>query len=352
MDDGILETLCAKRQALVAAIFLAVLMAFATVPSVAADKAGETKSRTAPAAAAQTKPAAAKPAVKEGAAAGTGMDAEEAAALEELKKAQQSSDANEMADEPSLEERKTILSEELKKLGWIEGPVKDKSELPPFKMIYVKGGCFEMGDWTGDGDEDERPAHTACVSNFYLSETEVTQNLWSAVMGNIPSVYVGPEKPVTNFTPRRLKQFIKKLNKLTGGFYRLPTEAEWEFAARDGGKKMRWAGTDKEEDLPDYAWFADNSEGMPQKVKQKKPNGFGLYDMTGNVWEWMEDFFDFDYYERSSRRDPLNMTYTTWFSMRGGSVMDTPNALRNTYRLGVEPMRAASVSNLGIRLAQ
>jgi len=351
MDNGILETIYCKRQALVTAIFLTVLTVFATVPAMAAETAGQTNAQAAPAA------AKADPAVKQEAPAlpETGKDAAGSKTADDAAKVQKGADAgDEEGDAPSAgEERKIPLTpEELIRLGWIPARVKDKSELPPFKMIYIKGGCFEMGDWTGEGDEDERPAHTVCVSNYYLSDTEVTQNLWLAVMGNAPSIYLDPEKPVTNISPRRLKQFIKRLNKLTGGFYRLPTEAEWEYAARDGGKKMRWAGTDNEDDLPDYAWFADNYEGMPQKVKQKKPNGLGLYDMSGNVWEYMEDFFDFNYYERSSKRDPLNMMYTTWFSMRGGSIMDNSNVLRNTYRLGIEPMRAASISNLGIRLAQ
>ncbi|MBI5886246.1 MAG: SUMF1/EgtB/PvdO family nonheme iron enzyme [Deltaproteobacteria bacterium] len=349
-NNGILETLYGKRQAIVAAIFMTVLMVFVTVAAVAADKADQTKSGTAPAAA-QTKPAVKQ---KVSTTPETGKDAAGSKAADDAAKTKDGADTGDEGDVPSAaEERRAPLTpEELIRLGWIPAQVKDKSELPPFKMIYIKGGCFEMGDWTGEGDEDERPAHTVCVSNYYLSETEVTQNLWLAVMGNAPSIYLGPEKPVTNVTPRRLRQFIKRLNKLTGGFYRLPTEAEWEYAARDGGKKMRWAGSDNEEDLPDYAWFADNSDGVPQDVKKKKPNGLGLYDMSGNVWEYMEDFFDFDYYERSSKRDPLNMIYTTWFSMRGGSMMDNPNVLRTTYRLGIEPMRAASVANLGIRLAQ
>lgn len=242
--------------------------------------------------------------------------------------------------------------EEFKKQGWIIGPVKTKEELPPFKMVYVKGGCFEMGDWTGDGSEDERPVHTVCVSNYYISETEVTQKLWDAVTGTIPSIYADPDKPVTNIKPRRLARFLTDLNKLTGKFYRLPTEAEWEYAGRSRGNKQLWAGTDNEDDLSDYAWFSDNSDNMPQKVKQKKPNALGLYDMTGNVWEIVEDYFDFQYYERSPKRDPLNAEFTTWYTIRGGSYTDGANSMRVTYRLGIEKIKTAIDANVGFRIAE
>ncbi|OGQ56285.1 MAG: hypothetical protein A3J24_08610, partial [Deltaproteobacteria bacterium RIFCSPLOWO2_02_FULL_53_8] len=216
----------------------------------------------------------------------------------------------------------------------------------------IKGGCYEMGDWTGDGDDDEMPVHTVCVSNYYLAETEVTQKLWEAVTGFIPSSIKDPDMPVTNLKPYKVKKFIEQLNKLTGRFYRLPTEAEWEYAARSGGKKERWAGTDKEQDISEYAWFGENSDYITHKVKEKKPNGLGLYDMTGNVWEQVEDYFNFDYYANSSKRDPLNMEYSVWSTIRGGSAMDDQFTVRNTYRYGIEMMKSAYATNIGIRLAE
>lgn len=314
------------------ASLLAVLLVFTAMPSVAADKK---PAATAPA---NKKPIIAAPADK--------TKADESEESADSKKA--ISDAKNAAAAKRREE----IQEAAKKGGWILGPVKDKSELPPFKMIYIKRGCFDMGDWSGEGDDDEKPVHNVCLSNYYIAETEVTQKLWVAVMGGNPSTELGADKPISNVMPIQIKQFLIKLNKLTNGYYRLPTEAEWEYAARSNGKKERWAGADNEEVLGDYAWFADNSDGALKPVKQKKPNGLGLYDMTGSVWEMTEDFFDFDYYGRSSQRDPLNMEYTTWTSIRGGSILDEPFKTRTTYRFGIEPGKTSATFNIGFRLAE
>lgn len=346
-----------KRLFIAAAIVLVALLAFTNATVIAADAAKPDVVAVPPAA--QVKPVDAKPADKKDAspAKDTGKDANAAASADDedentlLSRREAAKAVNEAISEARKAETAKHV-EELKKQGWIVGPVKDKSELPLFKMVYVKGGCFEMGDWTGDGEEDERPLHTVCVSNYYIAETEVTQKLWDAVAGTVPSIYVDPDKPVTNIKPRKLRKFINDLNKLTGKFYRLPTEAEWEYAARNGGKKERWAGSDNEDELSDYVWFSENATNLPQKVKQKKPNGLGLYDMTGNVWEWVEDYFDFEYYGRSSRRDPLNAEYTTWYTIRGGSYTDNPYSLRTTYRFGIEPMKTAIAANIGLRLAE
>lgn len=361
MSNSIVGALFDKRLTIIAAIFLAVAMVFTAAPASAADNA-QPDVVVAPANG-QAKPEGAKPADKKDAlpVKGAGNDADAAKAAKDdaeaaarLKRAAEREAADAAREEAFEAQRQETARkiEELKKQGWVVGPVKDKSELPPIKMVFIKGGCFEMGDWTGDGDEDERPAHKTCVSNFYLAETEVTQKLYEAVTGIIPSSFVDPDKPVTNLKHYKLKHFFTELNKLTGRFYRLPTEAEWEYAARNGGKNVRWAGTDNENDLSDYAWFGDNSMGVSQKVKQKKPNELGLYDMSGNVWERMEDYFDFEYYGRSPKRDPLNAEYTTWFAIRGGSYGDSPFLLRTTYRLGIELMKTAFAPDIGIRLAE
>ena len=231
-----------------------------------------------------------------------------------------------------------------------------KEELPPIDMVYVKGGCFQMGDKTGDGDDDERPVHEVCISDYYIGSTEVTQELFEKVMGYIPvwrynpTMPRDPKAPVNYVSWAHVQEFIGKLNEITKGYYRLPTEAEWEYAARSGGKDDIWSGTSNEGELGDYAWFIDNTDKLMLASKTRKPNALGLYDMSGNVWEWVEDYFDFEYYQTSPRKDPYGPDYSPFKVVRGGSIFDPPNQLRTTYRYGLEPVsRAFSV---GFRLAE
>ena len=229
-------------------------------------------------------------------------------------------------------------------------------DLPPIKMVYVKGGCFNMGDWEGEGDEDEMPVHKVCLSDYYIGETEVTQELFQTVMGFIPAWLYNrtmprdPNDPVTYISWHVANEFIVELNKITGGFYRLPTEAEWEYAARSGGQKEKWPGLNNEAEIADYALFEDNAEFKLNNVKQKKPNGLGLYDMAGNVWEWTEDHFDFDYYQVSKKQDPYGPDFSLYRSVRGGSLTDPPYKLRTTYRYALEAQRR--LLHLGFRLAE
>lgn len=217
-------------------------------------------------------------------------------------------------------------------------------------MVYVKGGCYEMGDFSGMGDDDELPVHEACVSDFYISDTEVTQGLWFAVMGYSFNVPFESDKPIENVSMLFVGKFVAKLNNLVKKYYRLPSEAEWEYAAREGGKKIRWSGTDNENEINDYAWFDENSDNAVHKVKQKKPNKLGLYDMTGNAWEWVDDYFDFDYYKTSPRKQPLGPASSMWRIIRGGSYMDDAIRSRTTYRYGLEPDQ--NMENVGFRIAE
>lgn len=252
-------------------------------------------------------------------------------------------------DELDLEMQKE--DEMQKEQEMIKGGEKEKKKpIPPIDMLFQKGGCYKMGDFTGEGDDDERPVHEVCLTDFSIQSTEVTQELFEAVMRYNPSKSKDPKKPVTGISWYAATAFIKKLNEEVKGYYRLPSEAEWEYAARSSGKNEIWAGTGNEGQLDEYAWFSDNSDGELRPVKQKKPNGAGLYDMSGNVWEWTEDFFDFDYYQSSPRKDPYGADISLWKTVRGGSYVDETYKIRTLFRYAVEPTRR--LHNIGFRLAE
>lgn len=251
-------------------------------------------------------------------------------------------DAND--DELGIESEKQLTEEGEKKAEQKE------KEIPPIKMVFIKGGCFEMGDFIGDGDDDESPVHEVCVGDFYLQEAEVTQELWESVMKYNLAKDKDPQKPAVYISWVSANNFLQRLNEAKKGFYRLPTEAEWEYAARSGGLKERWPGVSNEGSLGDYAWFTDTSQGELKQVKQKKPNGLGLYDMGGSVWEWVEDYFDFDYYKDSPKKDPYGPDMSLWRTVRGGSFIDEPFKTRTTYRYAIEAPRR--LFNVGFRLAE
>lgn len=185
------------------------------------------------------------------------------------------------------------------------------------KMVFVKGGCFQMGDTFGDGEPNEKPVHEVCVDDFYMAETEVTQKQWKDVMGNNPSYSKNCDKcPVDTVSWNDAQKYITGLNSKAGKTYRLPTEAEWEYAARSGGKKEKYAGGN---DVNSVAWYESNSGKRTHPVKQKKPNGLGLYDMSGNVREWVQDWYDVDYYKSSPKNNPQNANSGIFRALRGGS---------------------------------
>ena len=163
-----------------------------------------------------------------------------------------------------------------------------------YKMIWVSGGTFNMGAQKEDPYSDnydkeaasgEGPVHSVRVSGFYMGETEVTQALWKVVMGNNPSEWRGDNLPVENVSYNDVSDFIRKLNNMTGQEFRLPSEEEWEYAARGGGKSegYKYSGS---KNIDEVAWYSDNSDGRTHQVRQKHRNELGLYDMSGNVWEW------------------------------------------------------------------
>ena len=164
--------------------------------------------------------------------------------------------------------------------------IKDCAECP--EMVVLKGGSFEMGD--------EFPTHTVSIKPFAIAKTEVTQEQWNALMGTNPSLHkqLGLNLPVEDVSWLQVQYFIRKLNQKTGQKYRLPSEAEWDYAAR-AGTTTRWSFGDGVSKLVAHAWYSENSEMTTQTVGKKLANPFGLYDMYGNVWEWVEDCWHENY---------------------------------------------------------
>lgn len=218
-----------------------------------------------------------------------------------------------------------------------------------FAMVYVDGGTFTMGatpEQEEDADRDEKPPHTVSLSSYLIGETEVTQALWEAVMGKNPSTFVDPKNPVENVSWKDCQAFIKKLNKLTGEVFRLPTEAEWEYAAR-GGQKTRnykYAGSNN---LDEVAWYTENSHGRTYLVKQKKANELGLYDMSGNVWEWCQDWYSS--YDSTNKINPKGPSEGSNNVVRGGSWYFNVWRCRVASRYQWQPTQ--SINYIGLRLA-
>ena len=193
-----------------------------------------------------------------------------------------------------------------------------------FKMINVEGGTFTMGctaEQDGNCFNVEKPAHSVTLSDYYIGETEVTQALWNAVMGSNPSKWKGNNLPVETVSWDDCQDFIRKLNSMTGRTFRLPTEAEWEYAAR-GGKKSRGYKYSGGNFIGDVAWYRDNSDLKSHEVKGKRANELGLYDMSGNVWEWCSDWKG--EYSSSSQRDPKGPPIGTSRILRGGGWIIIP----------------------------
>lgn len=198
-----------------------------------------------------------------------------------------------------------------------------------FKMVKVKCGTFTMG--VSNASDYEKPAHQVTLTKDYaIGQTEVTQALWLAVMGNNPSSITGDlNLPVEQVTWNSCQTFIAKLNELTGRSFRLPTEAEWEFAARGGNKSKgyKYAGSDS---IDAVAWVKNNCDATSHPVGLKSPNELGIYDMSGNVWEWCQDIFS--HYDSSAQVDPTGPTTGIYYVFRGGGWRNTEIYSRITIR--------------------
>ena len=220
-----------------------------------------------------------------------------------------------------------------------------------FKMIYVEGGTFSMGATSEQGYDDpwdeEKPVHVVTLSSFHIGETEVTQALWEAVMDYNPSDNKGSKLPVGGVSWNDCQEFVRKLNNMTGKNFRLPYEAEWEFAAR-GGNKSRGYKYSGSNNIKDVAWCIDNSD-KTHKVASKRANELGLYDMSGNVREWCNDYYDENYYSSSPSINPQGPYSGTEGVLRGGCWGHGPRSCRVSSRDG----RSLDyhISDIGFRIA-
>ncbi len=228
-------------------------------------------------------------------------------------------------------------------------PIPFKETVSGIEFVPVKGGCFRMGnDYGWEDTWDEKPEHDVCVSDFYLGRFEVTQKQWQAVMGNNPAKFkeCGPDCPVESVSWLDIQKFMTRLNKRTGRHFRLPTEAEWEYAARSGGKKEKFAGGN----APGaFGWYQENSNNGIHPVGQKQPNGLGLYDMSGNVWEWVQDWHSPEYYSQSPRNNPQGPARGVCRVVRGGCIATEAALARTDHRRLNDP--AERFNLVGFRAA-
>lgn len=220
----------------------------------------------------------------------------------------------------------------------------------PFKMVYVQGGTFWMGatdEQAGDYQSNETPVNRVHLSSYYIGQTEVTQELWREVMGTNPSNFLGDlQRPVEQVSWNDCQTFLSRLNELTGKNFRLLTEAEWEFAARGGNKSKgyKYAGSNT---IGDVAWYTSNSSSKTHAVASKAPNELGLYDMSGNVWEWVNDWYGS--YTSGEKTDPTGPATGSNRVSRGGGWFYSATCCRVSYRYYRTP--SSTYYYLGLRLA-
>ena len=207
-----------------------------------------------------------------------------------------------------------------------------------YSLVPVEGSTFWMG--SANGDSDEKPRHRVTVDNFFIGEFEVTQQLWEQVMYTNPSRFVASNHPVENVSWNDCQEFIKRMNRrrieinlgeYSSWRFRLPTEAEWEYAARGGNKTRgyKYAGSN---DIGSVAWYRDNSGDQTLDVGSKTPNELGLYDMSGNVWEWCFDWCDESYYKNSPQSNPRGPSSGSFRVLRGGGWESNASNCRVAYR--------------------
>jgi formylglycine-generating enzyme required for sulfatase activity len=224
------------------------------------------------------------------------------------------------------------------------------------EFVFIKGGCYEMGDSVGDGDSNERPVHEVCLSDFYLGKYEVTNAQFRKFRpthnsGAYETFSLNDDKqPVVNVSWDDAVAYAKWLSEKTGKTFRLPTEAEWEYAARAGTRSSRYWGKSLEDSckyangadmvvkkyLPRWTAFpCDDGYAVAAPVGSFRPNGLGLYDMLGNVWEWCQDVYDDKAYTKVSRNNPVYEGRGKYRVERGGGWSNGPLGLRSSHRVGL-----------------
>ena len=217
-----------------------------------------------------------------------------------------------------------------------------------YNMVWVDGGTFRMGATSEQGSEisDEKPVHSVTLSGYYIGKTEVTQALWQAVMGSNPSYFEGDDLPVEQVSWDDCQEFIRKLNSLTGQNFRLPTEAEWEFACRGGNNSRgyKYSGSNY---IDNVAWYDGNSGDKTHPVATKSPNELGIYDMSGNVWEWCADWYgDYSSGRQTNPKGPYDGSDRVF---RGGGWFHYARICRSSDRYYYFP--SFRFYCLGLRLA-
>jgi len=226
-----------------------------------------------------------------------------------------------------------------------------EAPLPGMTFVKIPAGSFQMGS---NENSNEQPVHTVNIKSFYLMTTEVTQAQWQAVMGNNPSFFKGDNLPVEQVSWDDCQDFINKLNRRDAGKnYRLPTEAEWEYACRAGATTKYYNGDDANS-IGEIAWYDKNSGATSHPVGQKRANNWGLYDMSGNVWEWCSDLYHNSYQGAPGDGSSWEAPQWEYRVMRGGSYFELPNIhprdCRSAVRSWAEP--DFRFDDLGLRLVR
>jgi len=210
------------------------------------------------------------------------------------------------------------------------------------EFVLIPAGEFDMGSPSSERDRenDEGPVHSAKISRpFYMGKYEVTQEQYYVIAKSKPSRFKQEGRPVENVSWNQADRFCRKLGEIKGGSYRLPTEAEWEYACRAGSQDRFCFGDDPTySQIEQYAWCSKNSDSVTHPVGEKKPNPFGLYDMHGNVWEWCGDWYAADYYRRSTAVDPPGPLIGKSRVLRGGGWFRSARYCRSANRSGFKPI--------------
>ncbi len=219
-----------------------------------------------------------------------------------------------------------------------------KSPSTGMEFVFIPGDCYQMGFFENNPG---KPGARVCLDDFFIGKYEVTQQQWKSLMKTNPSRFDGKQRPVERVTWEDVHTFLKKLNKAESTrVYRLPTEAEWEFAARAGTSTLFYWGNEIDND---YAWYFGNSNYQTHPVGQKKPNGYGLFDMFGNVWEWVQDWYSKDYWRHAGPQNPTGPKNGKFRVRRGGSWANATSYIRSAIRYRSKPDHKHTI--IGFRLA-